>query len=119
MALFFLFSPEEKSDWFPSTRPVGSATNKQRNQAQGRKNRLIFAHAGTLPRACAHISMLAAAAAPGTVEEVSGLAGEAACVTPAVGARRGAAQTHTPARVLVGALRTMSATPASETERTE
>lgn len=56
-------------------------------------------------------------AATGTVEEVSRLAGQAARVTPAVGARRRTAQTHTPAQVLVGALRTMSAAPVSETGR--
>lgn len=49
-----------------------------------------------------------------SIEEVSRLAGEAACVTPAVRARRWTGQTQTPARVLIGALRTMPATLVSE-----
>lgn len=53
--------------------------------------------------------------ATGTVEEVSRLAGEAACGTPTVCAWRWTGQTHTPAPVLIGALRTMSATLMSET----
>lgn len=62
-----------------------------------------------------HITVTAA----GTVEEVSRLAGEAARVTPAVHARRRTGQTHTPDRVLVGALRTMSAALVSETGKTK
>lgn len=57
--------------------------------------------------------------AAGTIEEVSRLAGEAARVTPAVGARHWTGQTHTPARVLIGALRTVPATLVSETGKTK
>lgn len=57
--------------------------------------------------------------ATGTVEEVSRLAGEAACGTPTVCAWRWTGQTHTPPPVLIGALRTMSATLMSETGKKE
>lgn len=53
--------------------------------------------------------------ATGTVEEVSRLAGEAARGTPTVCAWCWTGQTYTPAPVLIGALRTMSATLMSET----
>lgn len=57
--------------------------------------------------------------AAGTIEEVSRLAGEAACVTPAVRARRGTGQAQTPGRVLIGAPRTMPVTLVSETGKTK
>lgn len=66
-----------------------------------------------------HIRIQIAITAAGTIEEVSRLAGEAACVTPAVRARRWTGQTQTPARVLIGALRTMPATLVSETGKTK
>lgn len=45
-----------------------------------------------------------------TIEEVTRLTGKAACVTPAVCAWHWTGQTHTPAPVLIGALRAMPAT---------
>lgn len=50
-----------------------------------------------------------------TIEEVTRLAGKAACVTPAVCAWCWTGQTHTPAPVLIGALGAMPATLVSET----
>lgn len=49
-----------------------------------------------------------------TIEEVTRLTGKAACVTPAVCAWYWTGQTHTPAPVLIGALRAMPATLVSE-----
>lgn len=108
---YFLWN---KNDGLPSARQSVQCKQCHR-QARGWENHLILVHAGTLPHA--HVTRISTAAATGTIEEVSRLAGEAACVTPAVRARRRTAQAHTPARVLVGALRTMSATPVSETEK--
>lgn len=53
----------------------------------------------------------------GTIEEVTRLAGEAVCVTPAICAWCWTGQTHTPAPVLVGALGAVPATLMSETRK--
>lgn len=53
----------------------------------------------------------------GTVQEVTGLAGDAECVAPAVLTWSCTGQTHSTAAVLIGALRAVSAAPLSETDR--
>lgn len=107
---YFLY---KKNDRFPWTQSFGAALNTNSAISSGIRMKESSEHLRMLVLNLMHIDT--AMAATGTVEEVPRLAGEAACGTPTVCARRWTGQTHTPAPVLIGALRTMSATLMSET----